>query len=87
MYGSAAQTLPLFQRTIARKSDFEEYDGENPAIWQEFEAAALELIRCGIEHYGAKAILEYIRRSIIILQRPTQESSSISIQNTGTSLS
>lgn len=37
------------------------YDRENPEVWQEFERLALELIRRGVQHYGAKAVMEVVR--------------------------
>ncbi len=36
---------------------FLQYDAENPKIWSEFEALALELIRHGKKHYSAYAIM------------------------------
>lgn len=37
------------------------YDVENPGVWQEFERLALDLIGRGIQHYGAKAVMEVVR--------------------------
>ena len=45
---------------------FLQYDAENPEIWSEFEARALELIRHGRTHYSAYAIMEVIRHHTII---------------------
>ena len=45
---------------------FLQYDAENPEIWSEFEALALELIRHGRKHYSAYAIMELIRHHTII---------------------
>jgi len=45
---------------------FLQYDAENPEIWSEFEALALELIRHGRKHYSAYAIMEVIRHHTII---------------------
>ena len=39
----------------------EAYDREHPDIWQEFENVTLSLIAFGMEHYGAKAIMEVVR--------------------------
>lgn len=54
-------TPTLFDRPIVRKTDFELYDETHPDIWQEFESIAMELIKRGRDHYGAKAIFEIIR--------------------------
>jgi hypothetical protein len=53
--------LPLFMQPIERVMDFDQYDGENPAIWRAFESQTLWLIGQGFDHYGAKAIFEQIR--------------------------
>jgi hypothetical protein len=45
---------------------FLQYDAENPEIWSEFEAIALDLIKRGRTHYSAYAILEVIRHHTII---------------------
>lgn len=42
-------------------SEYEAYDREHPDIWREFENVALSLIASGVEHYGAKAIMEVVR--------------------------
>lgn len=43
------------------KKKFVEYHLANPEIWKEFEALALKLIEGGVNHYGAKCIMEVIR--------------------------
>jgi hypothetical protein len=40
---------------------FEDYDRDNPEIWEKFETVALDLIARKVKHYGAKAIYEVIR--------------------------
>ena len=40
---------------------FEKFDAENPRVWYAFRAVTLRMINSGFEHYGAKAIWEYIR--------------------------
>lgn len=37
------------------------YHKANPDVWKVFETAAKRLINSGIKHYGAKAIMEYVR--------------------------
>jgi hypothetical protein len=46
--------------TIKRKS-FEEYDRENPQIWDEFERRALALLDVGAKRVSAKMLFEVIR--------------------------
>ena len=48
------------------KKSFEEYDKDNPKIWDKFESMALDLISRGKRHYGAKAICEVIRYNTIV---------------------
>jgi len=40
---------------------FDKFDAENPQVWNAFKAVTLRVISSGFEHYGAKAIWEYIR--------------------------
>ena len=40
---------------------FEKFDAENPQVWNAFKAVTLRVISSGFEHYGAKAVWEYIR--------------------------
>jgi hypothetical protein len=53
--------LPLFMQSIPTRMDFAAYDEAHPEVWLAFEEAALRLIDKGVHHYGAKAIMEYIR--------------------------
>ena len=43
------------------KLTFNEYDNQNPKIWEMFEALTFEAIRKGFKHYGSKGIFELIR--------------------------
>lgn len=40
---------------------FLEWNSKNPTVWRMFERAALDLIKAGKTHWGAKAICELIR--------------------------
>lgn len=40
---------------------FLEYHREHPDIWQHFEKLTLQLVKNGVRHYGAKAIMEVVR--------------------------
>lgn len=53
----------LFQHASEekRRAAFEEFHAANPAVYQEFERRALELIRLGREDFGARQIMESIR--------------------------
>lgn len=53
--------LPLCMQSIPTRMDFEHYDQKHPEVWLAFEEAAVRLIDRGVTHYGAKAIMEYIR--------------------------
>lgn len=57
-------TLPfdLYEST----KTFEEYDKENPQIWQAFKRLTFQLIAVGVKHWGAKAIMEQLRYETII---------------------
>lgn len=40
---------------------FNQYDNENPKIWEAFKKFTLQAIRSGKEHYSSKSIFERIR--------------------------
>jgi hypothetical protein len=40
---------------------FEEYDRENPEIYELFKSFAFEMIRAGREHYSARTVIHRIR--------------------------
>ena len=40
---------------------FEQYHAENPDIYKQFEKFTLMAINKGFQHYGAKAVFEWIR--------------------------
>tara|TARA_R110001599_G_scaffold343047_1_gene565352 strand:- start:326 stop:712 length:387 start_codon:yes stop_codon:yes gene_type:complete len=40
---------------------FEEFDEENPIVWELFQRFTGEAIDAGLEHFGSQAILERIR--------------------------
>ena len=50
---------------ISRREEMREECGKfharNPEVWRLFERFALEKIRLGFAHYGAKAVLERVR--------------------------
>ena len=58
---TSTQNMLDFMKPIERVTDFEQYDRDNPEIWQAFEAQTLWLAGQGFEHYGAKAVFEHIR--------------------------
>lgn len=53
--GVATVTIPK------TKKSFEQYDKENPEIWEKFKEFAFKAIKKGFKHYGAKSIFEIIR--------------------------
>jgi len=51
----------LFDTKSQLQQDFEEFDRENPKMWELFKKFAFRAIRKGFKHYGAKTIFEAIR--------------------------
>lgn len=43
------------------KKTFEQYDKENPEIWELFKSKTLQTIKKGFSNYSAKGIFEIIR--------------------------
>ena len=41
--------------------NFEQYDNDNPQIWQAFVHYTIETVGKGFQYYGAKGIIELIR--------------------------
>lgn len=41
--------------------NFDEYDRENPEVWEKFQEIAFKAIEKGFNHYSSKGIFELIR--------------------------
>lgn len=52
--------MPLFQRPIARTA-FEQFDADNPKVWELFVRFTFDVIKAGHERFSADSILHRIR--------------------------
>lgn len=46
------------------------FHADHPEVWMAFEQYALEVIRAGYHHYGAKAIMERVRWQLDMSRGP-----------------
>lgn len=67
----ATVTAKLVQTGINRETVelFLDWLKANPEIWQAFQARALQAIRAGVKHWGAKAIFETARFDAALKRR------------------